>query len=144
MTYSKSGYPSSSNPNAINRYKTIGVETADPGKLLIMLYDAAIGNCKKAKIYLQKGDMAAKGKAINKAQAILNEFITTLDYSVAPELCANLESLYFFMIDQLTQANINKDPAPIDTVIKLLDDLRSAWKVAVEQTSSKNAKSNKL
>ncbi|MBU1221484.1 flagellar export chaperone FliS [Myxococcota bacterium] len=137
MNYPTSGYPpNNAAGGAINRYKSIGVETADPGRLLLMLYDAAIGNCKKARILLDKGDMAGKGTAIGKAQAILNEFIATLDYSVSPELCSNLEALYFFMIDQLTQANINKSVEPIDVVIKLLKGLREAWGEAVEKTSS--------
>ncbi len=123
-------------PGAIQRYRSVGVETADPGKLLLMLYDAAIGFCKKAKILIDKGDMEGKGKFISKAQAIINEFIATLDYSVAPELCANLESLYHFMLNQLNDANINVDKEPLDVVIKLLTDLRNAWADAVEKSGS--------
>ncbi len=135
MNYPPRGYPQGQGASgAINRYKSVGVETADPGKLLLMLYDAAIGYCKKAKILIKKGDMGGKGNAIGRAQAILNEFIATLDYSVSPELCANLESLYYFMVEQLTTANMNKDPAPLDVVINLLKGLRSAWGEAVEKT----------
>ncbi|MBN2724258.1 MAG: flagellar export chaperone FliS [Deltaproteobacteria bacterium] len=136
MSYTPSGYSGSNIAGgAINRYKSIGVETADPGRLLLMLYDAAIGNCRKAVIHLEKGDMAGKGVSIGKAQAILNEFIATLDYNVSPDLCANLEALYYFMIDQLTQANMNKSTEPLHIVIKLLKGLREAWGEAVDKTS---------
>ena len=43
------------------------------------------------------------------------------------------------MTEQLTEANIKKDPQPLIAVIKLLKTLREAWDEAVKQTQQQNA-----
>ena len=121
------------------QYKKVGVKTADRGKLLIMLYDGAIRFATLAKIKLEEKDWGAKGIYITKCQAIVFELIASLDHTVAPDLCKNLESLYYFMTEQLTEANIKKDPQPLIAVIKLLKTLREAWDEAVKQTQQQNA-----
>ena len=39
----------------------------------------------------------------------------------------SLDSLYTYMINRLTEANVQKDPVPVQEVITLLSGLRDAW-----------------
>lgn len=120
-------------------YKQTGIKTATRGQLLIMLYESAIQNLKRASQALDAKDLAAKGVAIGKTHDILNELMNTLNHDVGGDISANLERLYGFMIDQLIQANAagisNTDEAQVklQTVQKLLQTLLEGWRVAVAQ-----------
>lgn len=115
------------------KYKAAQIESATPGQILLALYDGCIRFCRAAQIQIEAGDVAGKGKMVSKAVAILGELRSTLDHDVSPELCEQLERLYVFFQEQLSQANLNMDPAPIDPVINIMTDLRDAWKQAVSE-----------
>ncbi len=124
-----------SNNYGANQYKQTSIKTANPGALLIMLYEAAIRNVKQATLALDKKDLAAKGLHIGKAHDIINELNNTLNFEVGGEIAMNLERLYNFMIEQLVQANIENSTTKLIAVQKVLENLLEGWKGAVAQVS---------
>jgi flagellar protein FliS len=124
------------------RYQAAQIESATPGQILVALYDGCIRFCRAAQVLIESGDLAGKGKMISKAVAILGELRSTLDHSVAPELCDSLDRLYLFFQEQLSLANIKLDPAFIDPVIRLMTDLREAWAQAVAEVEQGNGGGN--
>lgn len=124
-----------SNQHGANQYKQAQVLTANRGQLLIMLYEAAIRNVKKATLALEKKDLATKGTAIGKAHDIINELCNTLDFELGGQIARDLERLYNFMAEQLVKANSTNTREPLDSVVKLLETLLSGWRVAVQQSN---------
>lgn len=120
----------------LKQYQQTQIQTATPEKLLIMLYNGAINFLNKAKVYMEEKDFAQTNTFMLKAQAIITEFMNTIDWEPNPDFAQNLYSLYEFMNYTLIQANIRKDPEKVDTVIDLLKTLKSAW----EEASVKIAK----
>lgn len=112
-------------------YQNVNVQTATPGQILLRLYEGAIRFTRQAQDAIAADDPAMKGQYISKTMAIIDELIAALDHSSAPELCANLERLYLFLIDQLSLANSKMDPEPLDIVIEHLTSLLDTWKQAV-------------
>lgn len=123
-----------------NQYKNTAIKTANRGQLLIMLYEAAIKNVKKATLALEEKNHAQKGTAIGKAHDIINELSNTLDFEVGGDIARNLERLYNFMTEQLVKANIENNKEPLIAVQKLLETLLSAWREAVDQVNKGTAK----
>ena len=119
--------------NALNQYQQVGIQTARPEQILLMLYDGAINYCERARLAYTRGDCAAGGGPIGRCQAILFELMSTLDRSAAPELCLNLERLYAYMIRRLGEGQINKDTKAMEEVKGLLSTLREGWAQAVAQ-----------
>ncbi len=115
------------------KYQAVQIESSSPGQVLIALYDGCIRFCKAAQIQIEAGDVAGKGTLVSKAVAILGELRSTLDHTVAPELCDSLERLYIFFQEQLALANIKMDPTFIDPVVKILSELRDTWLDAVRE-----------
>jgi flagellar protein FliS len=115
----------------LQQYRQVGVETARPEQVLLMLYDGAIRYCERARLAYEGGDAAAA--PVGRAQAILFELLSTLDHSAAPELCANLERLYAYMIRRLGEAQIHKSAAAAGEVKSLLATLREGWAAAAQQ-----------
>ena len=114
----------------LKQYQQTQIQTATPEKLLIMLYNGAINFLNKSKVYLEQRDYAQTNTFLMKAQAIITEFMNTIDWEPNPEFAQNLYNLYEFMNYTLVQANIHKDTEKIDVVIDLLKTLKSAWEEA--------------
>ncbi len=124
---------------SISRYKAVQVTTSSPGHILVMLFDGVFRFMDEAKEALSSGDRARFGQRISKAHAILEHLAGTLDHSVSPELCTNLEALYLFCMGHLAEANIHRDPAKLDEVARILEPLRDAWRTAAQQVAAAGA-----
>lgn len=120
----------------LQTYRQNRIQTADPGTILLMLYDGAIEFVRRAISALEEGSVAEKGMCLLKAHAIISEFMASLNREVAGEMGENLEGLYVFMLDQITVANVNNDPKPLNEIVSLLTTLKEGWKgaVAAEKT----------
>lgn len=124
-------------------YQVNQIETANAKQLVIMLYEGAIrfleeasGNIENFKKY----DFV--NTKILKAQDIITELMVSLDMDKGGEIADNLLSLYVYMKKVLLEANIKKEKAPIDQVLKMLRDLKSAWdQMDTKVTSPKVAQS---
>lgn len=122
-------YAATANPQA--RYWQQGVMTASPIDLIIMLYDGAIKQLKIASIAIGAKDIEKANASLNQAQAIVMELINSLDlrYPIARDLL----NLYEFILNEITQVNIEKSEARLPGLLNILDDLRGAWKTAAKE-----------
>ena len=125
------GYGSGYGKKGLGRYQDMKVQTASPAQIMIMLYDGAIRFSLQAKKKIEEKDYEAKGVFISKTQAIIDELMNSLDFTIAPELCTNLQQLYIYINERLTHANINLEADSMDEVIQLLNTLRDGWKQAL-------------
>lgn len=124
---------------AFNNYKETKIRTASQTGLIVMLYDEVV-RCIDQTIELieKKSSTDAKGKIenitkindyVNKAQDILGELMSSLDFDHGGDLSKNLFSLYRFFSDKLTEANLTKEVGDLPAVRKLIVSLREAWAV---------------
>lgn len=117
---------------AINAYKKVGLESivasADPHKLISMLFEGALLAIADARNDMMRKDIPAKGAAISHAIAIIGEGLhASLDKNAGGELAQSLASLYDYMVMRLVAANLNNDVAALDEVKHLLSGLQDAW-----------------
>ncbi|MDD2208866.1 MAG: flagellar export chaperone FliS [Bacilli bacterium] len=112
---------------AKNAYQTNQVVTASPKKLLIMLYDGAIKNLRLAELSLEEKNVENVNKYLIKAQDIITEFMTTLNFEDGGDVARNLYQLYEYMNRRLIRANIDKDAELVREVRKYLEELRDTW-----------------
>lgn len=118
--------------NRANAYAQVGVETgvstANPHKLILMLYDGALLQIRTAGIAMQSRDIPGKGTAISKAiEIIINGLKVSLDMEAGGELAERLSALYQYMSDRLLYANLHNNQPALDEVTGLLMTLREAW-----------------
>jgi flagellar protein FliS len=121
-------------------YKQMQIGTASPTQILIMLYEGAITNVKKAIIAIEQKNLAEKGKYIGKAHDIINELTVSLNHEVGGQIAKDLERLYNFMVAQLLKANIENDTAALMPVQRNLETLLEGWKGAVTQFQKEQKK----
>lgn len=78
-------------------------------------------------------DIAGRGLNIGKAFDIVMELNNTLDHKVGGDISKNLEQLYMYITDQLTQANIKGEKAYLENSIKVMETLYMGWQEAIEK-----------
>ena len=122
----------------MNQYQNNQVLNATPERILVMLYDGAIRFCRQAMQALDEGRHKDRGERIGKVMAIVCEFSNTLDHEVGGEIAADLDALYDFMVRELTRANVKNDRGALETVEKLLLELRETWVEAIEINKQAN------
>ncbi|MBC7331534.1 MAG: flagellar export chaperone FliS [Synergistetes bacterium] len=118
--------------NIYEQYRQTQVQTAKPEQLLLMLYDGAIGFLKRAKVAIEERNIEEAHTFLVKTQDIIVELMVSLNMEVG-ELALNLFRLYEYMHHRLVEANINKDTKPIDEVLRMLQDLRDTWDMAIKK-----------
>jgi flagellar protein FliS len=112
---------------AVARYQSSRVETASPIQIVVALYDGAIRFLRVAEEAMGRKDHAAKGHALQRAHAVVTELTATLDHAAAPELCAQLEQLYLFVLERIGTSNLRADPSLAAEARRVLEQLRGAW-----------------
>lgn len=122
-------------PNYAGRYSDMQVAAADRFELVLLLYKAAIKEAKIAIVGFQADDIEARVNHLNKASAIIGELRAALDFEKGGQIAQSLAGLYEYMNRRLAEANLRKQPAAVDEVIRLLESLLSAWEEALSRTA---------
>jgi flagellar secretion chaperone FliS len=122
MAYSNHGYSN------FDRYLETEVFSADPVKLVCMLYRGAIEATGAARRHLQAKEIRERSRQIMRAIAILRELSRSLDPQY--EISRPLGELYAYMQTQLLAANSKQIDPPLAEVEQLLSTLLEGWKAA--------------
>jgi len=127
-----------SNRQYAEQYRKVGVSTsvtdAGPHKLVALLFAGACQRIRLAQACLARGDQSRKGKAIGEACAIVGHLNGSLDHQAGGEIAGNLSSLYDYVMQRLTAANLHNDETALTEALELLNQIDSAWNaIPVEQ-----------
>jgi flagellar secretion chaperone FliS len=122
----------------LGAYKKTSVETASKEQILLMLYQAAIKNCKKAIEAIDQKNLAKKGEYIGKLQDIIVELSNSLDYEVGGDIAKELASLYDYILYSSTQANIKIDNSHLEGCLRVLNTLYDGWAEAIKNLKTQN------
>ena len=113
-------------PTGYSTYQNSKVMTASPGELTLMLYEGAIKFCNVAIIGIEQKDIQKTHDNILKAQKIITEFRSTLDFKYP--LANEFEAIYEYLYRRLLDANMKKDISIIEEVLTHLRTMRDTWK----------------
>jgi len=103
------------------------VLSADPLKLVLLLYRGAIDAIYSARQHLAKREIRERSKAITKAQLIVFELARSLDLEKGGSLATELARLYQYIGRRLVDANVHQQDAPLAEVGELLTTLLEGW-----------------
>ena len=122
--------------SAADAYRRSTIENAPPVQVVRLLYQGALQFLERARRE-DAADVSSRFLYwIGRADAIVTELRLAIDHSVGEELTRDLERLYLFCEDELGRAGLERSPAPIDGVVRVLETLLDAWKhVEVEASA---------
>ena len=127
---------------AYNAYKETNVKTASQGRLVVLLYEEAVRQLTLASsLFSEDSKLPVQnierfGKSILKSQEIITELQVSLDMEKGGEIAKNLMALYIFFNRQLTDANIKKDKAIVESILKMMSELCESWRQAAASSAT--------
>ncbi len=111
------------------RYRELGIRTATPEQLVVLLYEGAMQQIHRASAFHEQGKLGERGAAISRALAIVGELQHSLDPDAGGEIAGNLNGLYFFVSDRLLEANVTNRVGALGEALSVLKTLHEAWVV---------------
>jgi flagellar protein FliS len=92
-----------------------------------MLYDGCLRFLNQAAYAMREDNRREADARLRRADAILDELLTTLDLEQGGVIASRLQGIYVFCARLLTEARSSRDPEKIDKVAELLAELRESW-----------------
>jgi flagellar secretion chaperone FliS len=116
---------------SLQAYKKVSVDSqlsaASPHKVVQMLMAGAIERLIQGKVAMEQGNIPLKGEKLGKALDIIISLRSCLSMDDGGDIAGNLDQLYEFVITQITTANQTNESAPLDDVIEIIREIKSAW-----------------
>lgn len=116
-----------------NPYLRDAVMTATPEQLQLMLYDGAIRLALQARDAIEQKDYESSFNKLTKAQNIVLEMQTGLNFEVNRPLCERMAAIYNFIYRKLIDANVQRNVSEIDDALKILRVERETWRILVDK-----------
>lgn len=104
------------------------VRSADPHRLIVLLFEGAESSIAVARVHAESGNVAERGTHISKAiDIITNGLKASLDLQQGGKLAQQLAALYDYMVSRLLWANMKNDVPTMNEVHTLLSEIHDAW-----------------
>ncbi len=123
--------------NQYMKYMSQSVSASTPGEQIVMLFQHAALKLTKAIQCIDAKDVPGAHNAIVRAQNIYQFLSDNLDMRY--EISKSLYALYQFAVDELTTANIKKDPAILRQILKMTREFEDTWRKADLKTRLERA-----
>jgi flagellar protein FliS len=108
-------------------YQRTNVNTADQRTLIVMLYDGLLRFLRKAEQKINAQDIEGAHNYLVRSREIVAELLATLRPEKGGDIGRNLKRLYAYAFDRIVEANLYKDKARIEDVIRVMSILRDGW-----------------
>jgi len=108
-------------------YRDVDLESAAKPDLVTRLFGRFLTDLDRARAAIKARDIAGKATALDHGMRIVVELRAALDHKAAPELCANLDALYQFVLDQIMLASSSLNPVHLDHAGNVMTQLRDAF-----------------
>lgn len=112
-------------------YETVQATTADPARVLLLLFDGAARFLRQSKDGLDRREPDAFAYPLSRAHAIIAELAGSLDYDTGGEVAQNLGRLYDFMLRHLTEGLVARSGSHVSRVLGLLQEVRAGFEQAI-------------
>lgn len=108
------------------------VENATPHRLIQILMESLNGYLAAGFGALERKDMPAATQSLVRAQAIVTELRTCIDFEKGGPAMQTLDSVYDFMGRHIALARASSEPATVHEVIEAFRPIKEAWDALVE------------
>lgn len=120
---------------AYQQYQRVTLATADPTKIIVLLYEGAIRYLNQGAEHFSAGRNTEGGERLKRALDIVHYLYNSLDFENGGEISENLARLYDFVRDTISGANISADVDAIREAIDVLRPLLEGWQGIAAQAN---------
>jgi flagellar protein FliS len=126
--------------NARSSYRESSVRGANPVRLVIILYEQAIEDLRRAILALDRGDIEARTREINHAVLVIAQLQSSLDMERGGDVARSLARFYGVLRAGLAEAQQKQSASLLEQQISQLAAVHEAW-LEVERATAKPAPS---
>lgn len=101
--------------------------SANPHRVIQLLMQGALERIALGKGCIERKDFMGKSTSLTRAIEIINALRDALERDENPELVDNLDSLYLYMIEQISLAGAEMSTKRLDDVSGLILTIKEAW-----------------
>jgi flagellar protein FliS len=117
-------------------YREGAARGASGTRLVVLLYEQAIQDLRRAALALEKGDVAARTGHLNHAISVIGHLQATVDRDKGGQVGRNLDRLYCSVRARLLEAQVRASAEIFYEQIAVLLSVREAW-IEVDRALSK-------
>jgi flagellar protein FliS len=114
-------------------YKAADILGRSQLDLVLRVYDGAIKGLTDARQNFSGNDAETGRKNIELTRNCVTHLYTTLDFEKGGQIAEKLAELYVFVLNKLSEIESTKDTASLDSVVRILNNLRAGWLELKEQ-----------
>lgn len=111
----------------VDQYLEAEVMSADPVKLVTLLYRGALDAVAAARGAQAAGNVAERSRQVTKAWNIVMELRNSLNHEQGGEMSQRLGELYGFVGQRLLDANVEPSEGPLLDAARVLGTLAEGW-----------------
>ena len=101
--------------------------SADPHQLVALLYEEGSSALRAAAWAAEKRQLSVRSERVARATAVLFALEAGLDFENGGEVSRTLATFYHGLRQQVVQASLGSDPAPLREAANSLDEIAAAW-----------------
>ena len=108
-------------------YREMAVAGASPIRMVVLLYEQAIEDLRRAVAAQRQRDIEGRTREINHAVLVIGHLQATLDKEQGGKVSENLERFYQQVLAGLIEAQAKQSTAALEKQISLLMEIHDAW-----------------
>lgn len=120
-------------------YRENAVRGATPIELVVILFDAALDDMRRALTATNASDIEQRGAAIGHAMLILQQLQGTLDFEKGGEVARQFEEFYNLIRAKLLESQLRNSPELMQKQIQFMSEVRNCWAEADKHLKLKPA-----
>lgn len=102
------------------------VSAAEPGDLIVLIYERIFDHLKSAKRSLENGEYGVE--SFTKAHDLIQQgLLAALNPELGGDVALNLGAIYEWSLREIIDARVTKSPQKVAEVIEVLTPLYEAW-----------------
>ena len=118
-------------------YRENAVRSATPIELVVILFDAALDDMRRANAAIQATDVEERAQAIRHAMLILQQLQGTLDFEKGGQVARQFEQFYNLIRAKLLESQLRNSAELMQQQIQFMSEVRDCWLEAERQLKPK-------
>ncbi|GIU20159.1 flagellar export chaperone FliS [Shewanella sp. MBTL60-007] len=116
---------------SLQSYRKVSLDSsiavASPHKVIQMMFAGALERLAQGRYAIEQNNLELKGVSLGKAISIVAGLNSSLNMEAEGDVAGNLSALYDFMLQRISDANVNNDVKAIDDASDILRTIKEAW-----------------
>jgi len=118
-------------------YRENAVRGAAPIELVVILFDAAIDDMRRAVSAIKTSDIEERAIAVRHAMLVLQQLQGTLDFEKGGQVAKQFEQFYNLIRAKLLESQLRNSPELMQQQIRFMSEVRDCWVEAEKQLTPK-------